>query len=119
MRSSADGRSLALTDRPQVPATTPPGPEIDAKTLVVIGSSTGGPKALESVMCGIPPQLPAAILIVQHMPPGFTKSLAERLDHVCALSVKEAQDGDGLYVGRVLIAPGGITWSWMKAAKSG
>lgn len=107
MRSCADGRALALTDLAQRPVATPPGPAIDAKTLVVIGSSTGGPKALESVMSGIPPQLPAAILVVQHMPSGFTKSLAERLDHVCALSVKEAQDGDGLYVGRVLIAPGG------------
>ncbi len=82
-------------------------PGIDAKALVVIGSSTGGPKALESVVSAIPADLPAAVLIVQHMPPGFTRSLAERLDNMSGITVREAADGDYLGHGLALVAPGG------------
>ena len=86
------------------PALLPPGREPDR--LLVIGSSTGGPRALAEVVSGLPADLPCAVLIVQHLPAGFTKSLADRLDHGCALSVAEAKDGDLLSVGRVLVAPG-------------
>jgi len=76
--------------------------------VVVIGASTGGPGALHTVIPGLPADLPAAVLIVQHMPVGFTRSLAERLDSVSALAIKEAAPGDALEVGRALLAPGGF-----------
>ena len=77
-----------------------------ANIVVVIGSSTGGPKALEAVVSSIPGTIAASLLIVQHMPPGFTKSLAERLDRVSELTIKEAEEGDRLYPGVALVAPG-------------
>ena len=64
------------------------------KKIVLIGTSTGGPRALQTVMTGIPKSLDAPILIVQHMPAGFTKSLAERLNSLCEIHVKEAEDGE-------------------------
>jgi two-component system, chemotaxis family, protein-glutamate methylesterase/glutaminase len=75
--------------------------------LVVIGSSTGGPRALATVVPAIAAGLKAAVLIVQHMPVGFTRSLAERLDGLSAIRVKEAAVGDHLMVGQALLAPGG------------
>jgi two-component system chemotaxis response regulator CheB len=76
--------------------------------IVVIGASTGGPRALSAVVPRLPQDLPAAFLIVQHMPAGFTRSLAERLDAESAIDVKEASPGDRLEVGRALLAPGGF-----------
>ncbi len=76
--------------------------------VVVIGSSTGGPRALNSVIPDLPATLPAAVLVVQHMPAGFTRSLAERLDSLSPLKVKEAEPGDRLEVGKILVAPGGF-----------
>ncbi|NPV87571.1 MAG: chemotaxis response regulator protein-glutamate methylesterase [Anaerolineae bacterium] len=76
--------------------------------VVVIGSSTGGPRALNTVIPQLPPNLPAAVVIVQHMPAGFTRSLAERLDAASKISVKEAEPGDELVAGRCLMAPGGF-----------
>ncbi|NLK07578.1 MAG: chemotaxis response regulator protein-glutamate methylesterase [Firmicutes bacterium] len=78
-----------------------------ANTVIVIGSSTGGPRALEEVLRQFPKDLSAGVLIVQHMPAGFTKSMAERLDQVAALEVREAEDGDEVKAGAVYIAPGG------------
>ena len=74
--------------------------------LVLIGSSTGGPKALPEVLSRLPGDIPAAILVVQHMPEGFTRSFAERLNWSSSLDVKEAEEGDELKRGHVLIAPG-------------
>ena len=88
---------------PAAPASSP-GREPDR--LVVIGSSTGGPRALAEVVSALPGDLPCAVLIVQHLPAGFTRSLADRLDQSSALSVAEAKDGDFLEVGRALVAPG-------------
>jgi two-component system chemotaxis response regulator CheB len=76
--------------------------------VVVIGASTGGPRALYSVLADLPADLPAAVLLVQHMPVGFTRSLAERLNEVSPLHVREAAPGDVLSTGRVLLAPGGF-----------
>jgi two-component system chemotaxis response regulator CheB len=75
--------------------------------VVVVGSSTGGPRALNTIVANLPADLQAAVLIVQHMPAGFTQSLAERLNSVSLLGVKEAEEGDTLEIGRVLLAPGG------------
>lgn len=74
--------------------------------LVAIGTSTGGPRALQALLPNIPPDLNAALVIVQHMPPGFTKSLAERLNNISSIHVKEAEDGDILLPGHAYIAPG-------------
>lgn len=78
------------------------------KKVLVIGTSTGGPKALAELMPALPGDLPAAILIVQHMPPEFTNSLAQRLNTACSYSVKEAKAGDQLEYGNALLAPGGF-----------
>jgi len=75
------------------------------KKLIAIGSSTGGTKALEEILPALPPRLPGTV-IVQHMPPVFTKSFAERLNSVCRVNVKEAENGDWIQPGQVLIAPG-------------
>lgn len=78
-----------------------------AKKIILIGTSTGGPRALQAVLTKLPANIDAPILIVQHMPPGFTKSLATRLDSLCSISVKEAEDGEVLRKGTAYIAPGG------------
>lgn len=77
------------------------------RRVVVVGTSTGGPGALHEVIPRLPADLPAPVLVVQHMPVGFTRSLAQRLDKLAAMPVKEAQPGDRLSAGQVLVAPGG------------
>ena len=74
--------------------------------VLAIGISTGGPNALSYLLPQLPKDFPAAIVIVQHMPAGFTDMFAKRLNSTCQLEVKEAMDGDLLLAGRVLIAPG-------------
>lgn len=75
--------------------------------LVAIGTSTGGPVALQKVLTRLPANFPAPILLVQHMPGTFTSAFAERLDKLCQITVKEAEDGDTLRPGVALLAPGG------------
>lgn len=86
-----------------------------ADTLIAIGASTGGTEAIIAVLRNLPPQTPG-IVIVQHMPPVFTKMYAERIDKICAMSVKEAENGDRVQTGQVLIAPGGFQ---MRLARDG
>ena len=106
----------ALSASSSVPVTLRPSVAVAGEKIVAIASSTGGPKALQSVIPKLPANLNAPVIIVQHMPAGFTKSLAERLDILSAISVKEAEDGDLLQKGHVYIAPGGMH---MKVGKSG
>lgn len=81
-------------------------PTLSGDWLVVIGASTGGPKALPEVLSRLPGSLPAAVLVVQHMPEGFTHSFAERLSWSTSLEVKEAEDGEDIRKGMVYLAPG-------------
>ncbi|MBC8318403.1 MAG: chemotaxis response regulator protein-glutamate methylesterase [Desulfobulbaceae bacterium] len=73
--------------------------------VIAIGSSTGGTEALKEVLIKLPPSTPG-IMIVQHMPPNFTTSFAKRLDSLCRIRVKEAEDGDAVLPGHALLAPG-------------
>ena len=87
-----------------------------ASKLVALACSTGGPKSLQSVIPFLPKNLDAPVVMVQHMPKGFTNSLAMRLDEMSKVRVKEAADGDVLQKGCVYIAPGG---KQMRVKKSG
>ncbi len=87
--------------RSPVPARSPGPIEI-----IAIGISTGGPNALREIFAKLDPDLPQPIVVVQHMPAGFTEEFANSLDRVCPLEVKEATDGDLVKPGRILIAPG-------------
>ena len=75
--------------------------------IIVIGASTGGPVAVQSILCSLPSDYSVPILVVQHMPASFTRSFANRLDALSKLSIKEAEDGDVLVAGKVYVAPGG------------
>lgn len=98
------GRSLETSGR-----TVKRAAALDESTdkVVAIGASTGGTEAIKEILVDIPRTFGAGIVIVQHMPPGFTQMFAERLDSLCEVDVKEAKDGDKIMPGRVLIAPGG------------
>lgn len=82
--------------------------------IIAIGTSTGGPRALKDVIPKLPATIAAPIVIVQHMPPGFTLSLAERLNSLSNVTVKEASDGETLINGTAYIAPGGFHLSVKK-----
>jgi two-component system, chemotaxis family, protein-glutamate methylesterase/glutaminase len=93
---------------PQTPVTATRRPLVKTKSEIIgIGISTGGPNALTQMIPMLPADLKAPVLIVQHMPPMFTASLANSLNNKSKLEVKEAQDGDLIIPGRILIAPGG------------
>lgn len=95
---------LADSDRKVVKPSRGP---VEAPTrLVAIGISTGGPNALQYVLSQLPGDFPGTIVVVQHMPEGFTEMFARRLDECCSISVKEAVSGDLLLAGRALICPG-------------
>jgi two-component system chemotaxis response regulator CheB len=79
-----------------------------AYDLLVIGCSTGGPSALQTLLPRFPQDYPACIVVVQHMPPGFTGPLADRFNSICQLRVKEAENGDELLPGTIYIAPSGF-----------
>lgn len=79
----------------------------DFSHLVAIGTSTGGPRALHELISSLPSVFAAPVLVVQHMPPKFTKSLAQRLNNFSSLQVVEAEQGERVYAGKVYIAPGG------------
>lgn len=99
---------VRLPKTPSLSSWPKPGPQPfqAGDNLIVIGTSTGGPRALQRLLSDLPANLPAAVVVVQHMPPGFTRSLAQRLNESSALTVQEAVDGDRLARGLVLLAPG-------------
>lgn len=80
--------------------------ETKSNKIILIGASTGGTLAVEDILKGLPAEMPG-IVIVQHMPENFTKAFADRLDGICRLNIKEAEDGDIVCSGTVYIAPGG------------
>ena len=103
----APARPSSAAHAPAHHAPTSPAPKRKAYKLVAIGTSTGGPVALQRVLTQLPANFPAPIVLIQHMPAAFTKAFAERLDKLCRISVKEAEDGDILRPGLALLAPGG------------
>jgi two-component system chemotaxis response regulator CheB len=103
----------ALPARPAGLAHAPAAARANARIRVnaricLIGSSTGGPQALQAVLSQLPEALPVPVVVAQHMPPNFTKALAQRLNDTCKPRVVEAEDGMGLARGTVYIAPGGL-----------
>jgi two-component system chemotaxis response regulator CheB len=123
-RVSPSRRRRVVERRPALPAQTPPAPINDDnwhKTIeqisglahgsmpeiIAIGTSTGGPPALEQVLMGLPADFPLGIVIVQHMPPGFTQQLANHLDRNCQITVREAEHLQPVEPGVALIARGG------------
>lgn len=93
---------IPTSKKPHVKVSTP------LKNIILMGTSTGGPRALQKVLQQLPKWEDTAILIVQHMPPLFTKSLAKRLDQLSPYHVQEAEDGQLIQGGHVYIAPGGV-----------
>lgn len=89
------------------PARAATGSRLNAK-ICIVGSSTGGPQALQTVLSQLPDNLPVPVVIAQHMPPNFTKALAQRLNDTCKPKIVEAQDGQALVKGTIYIAPGGM-----------
>ncbi|GGO85040.1 chemotaxis response regulator protein-glutamate methylesterase of group 1 operon [Marinobacterium nitratireducens] len=101
-------RSGAREDAPRAAPPRPAGRvRMPDCRLVVIGSSTGGPAALQQILTQLPASFPYPILLVQHMPATFTRVFAERLDQQCRIRVRQAEDGDRLEPGLALLAPGG------------
>lgn len=99
---------LPATPVRPVEAPSPPTAALLPGGVVVVGASTGGPVALRELLSHLPGDFPAALVVVQHMPPTFTGVLAAQLDRQVALQVREARDGDTLAPGTALVAPGGF-----------
>jgi two-component system chemotaxis response regulator CheB len=103
---SAVGTSLGQSLRVSSPGKMGLLPK-HAVEIVAIGTSTGGPSALQAVLPNLPANFPVPVLVAQHMPPGFTGPLAQRLNGLCPLNVKEGIHGEGLRAGTVYVAPAG------------
>ena len=103
--SQAANPAIVLSE-PRRAAKPAAKPKRAPSKIVAIGISTGGPNALQYVLSQLPGDFPGSILVVQHMPEGFTELFARRLDECCAIDVKEAQSGDLIVAGRALICPG-------------
>lgn len=110
-RLHAPAANAATATAPGAPAVKPSGGatmgRLSTEKLVFIGASTGGTEATKEVLMALPADFPG-VVITQHMPPGFTRNYAARLDSLCKISVKEAQDGERILPGHAYIAPGGL-----------
>jgi two-component system chemotaxis response regulator CheB len=111
IKAAAQSRGIQIQSPTDfgVPASRPkakPGIAKEPTKIVAIGISTGGPQSLQYLLSQFPADFPGSMVVVQHMPEGFTQTFARRLDECCSLHVKEAQSGDLLVAGRVLICPG-------------
>ena len=100
-------RTVSANQPLRQPATTTSSSRPGKFDLLIIGASTGGPVALQTLLTGLPASFPLPIAVMVHMPAAFTNAYAARLNDLCALTVKEAQDQDPLLPGQVLLAPGG------------
>lgn len=107
IRAHPQPASDKRTDQ-QIPLSTAIAAQMHPIDIIAIGSSTGGPPALQSIFAAFERQYPFAVVVSQHMPPGFTRAFAERLNRTSRFEVKEADDGDPVLPGRILIAPGGM-----------
>ena len=107
IRAAAKSRPRQARQAQTAPRAVLKAPLMSSEKLIIIGASTGGTEAIRAVLEPLPANSPA-ILIAQHMPGGFTRSFAERLDRLCRLTVKEASDGERVLPGHVYIAPGGV-----------
>ncbi|AKH89457.1 protein-glutamate methylesterase/protein-glutamine glutaminase [Edwardsiella tarda] len=105
IRTAARARLPRQLSGQTPPPTLSHGPLLSSEKLIAIGASTGGTEAIRHVLQPLPPTSPA-LLITQHMPPGFTRSFAERLNKLCQITVKEAEDGERILPGHAYIAPG-------------
>lgn len=94
--------------RPAKQQSSSPGASLSGIEVIIIGTSTGGPAALQTVLKALPANFSLPILVIQHMPASFTAAFAERLNKVSKVAVKEATEGDQLKPGQVLVAPGGM-----------
>lgn len=104
----AAGHPVAAHGAAHAPAAAAPminNPLVSTEKLIIVGASTGGTEAIREVLQPLPPDAPA-VLIAQHMPPGFTKSFAQRLNGLCRITVKEAEHGERVLPGHAYIAPG-------------
>lgn len=104
------------TAAPVKPTSNLTSNSLNNKKLVAIGTSTGGPQALQTVITRLPGNLPCGVVVVQHMPAGFTKSLANRLDSISEIAVKEAENDEIIKAGQVYIAPGNFHMRVVPAA---
>jgi two-component system chemotaxis response regulator CheB len=111
IRVAAGVEVRSLRPKPSPPPVTERGdslfPENGTSHVVVIGASTGGPHALSYILPQIRKDFPAGLLIVQHMPEGFTSMFSKHLSELCSIEVREAANGDSIVAGRALVAPGG------------
>jgi two-component system chemotaxis response regulator CheB len=108
-RIRPSGRLNGIRERAPAAKTT------NARCAIAIGASTGGPRALTDIIPKLPAAIPAAVLVVQHMPPTFTRLFAERLNGLSEVTVKEGSEGDMLRAGCVYVAPGGVHMSLKRA----
>ena len=109
IKAAAQSRGMRVS--PLAPFSSPvekaaPNTKQPPTRIVAIGVSTGGPQALQYLLPQLPKDFPGTILVVQHMPEGFTEMFSRRLDEICSIKVKEAQSGDLLLAGRALVCPG-------------
>jgi two-component system chemotaxis response regulator CheB len=105
-REASPVKEMPLAERKGYPL-RPVKTLISKVDIIAVGASTGGPRALQNIFSAFTEKLPIAVVVSQHMPAGFTKAFADRLNRSTAMEVREAKDGDLVMPGRILIAPGG------------